>query len=131
MGHHTKWRTECKLDLSDPSVVLHEGFSKCIETLICLDKLDGSNLASGELMVRQLQVCEEKHRDKLQMATTSSSEDAHVYLGIGQTRDLSMVCPSLQEWIGEELRKESLALKERRKAREERLVKPAPPGKKH
>ena len=65
------------------------------------------------------------------MATTSGSDDAHLYLGIGQTRGHIMVCPSLQEWIGEELRKENLVLKERCKAREERLPKPAPPGKKH
>ena len=47
------------------------------------------------------------------------------------TRGHIMVCPSLQEWIGEELRKDNLVLKERCKAREERLAKPAPLGKKH
>ena len=51
------------------------------------------------------------------MATASGSDDAHLYLGIGQTRGHIMVCPSLQEWIGEGLRKESLVLKERCKAR--------------
>ena len=117
MGHHTKWRTACKLDLSDASVLLHEGFLKLVETLLCVDQLDVSYLASGELMARQLQMCEKKHRDKLQMATASGSDDAHLYLGIGQTRGHIMVCPSLQEWIGEGLRKESLVLKERCKAR--------------
>ena len=33
-----------------------------------------------------------------------------------------MVCPKLQKWIGEQLAAESLVLKERRKAREERAL---------
>jgi hypothetical protein len=42
--------------------------------------------------------------------------------GTGKVRGNLCVCPALQDWISEELRKESAVLKERRKAREERSL---------
>ena len=48
--------------------------------------------------------------------------DAHLYLGASSARGGFCTCPDSQEWIAEELRKESSVAKERRKAREERAL---------
>ena len=51
--------------------------------------------------------------------------DHHIYAGTA-TRAGLCISPKLQEWVAQELSKESAVLKERRKAREERqLRKPA------
>ena len=49
-------------------------------------------------------------------------EDSHLLLGTSQTRGNVCVSPQLQKWLGEELGKEAMATKERRKAREERAL---------
>ena len=56
-------------------------------------------------------------------------DDTHLLLGTSDTRGNVGVCPELQSWLGEQLSKEALATKERRKAREERAL-AAEPGKK-
>ena len=43
-------------------------------------------------------------------------------MGTCETRGNLGVCPELQKWLGEELGREALANKERRKAREERAL---------
>ena len=56
-------------------------------------------------------------------------EDSHLYLGIGETRGLACVSHKLLEFVTEELHKESIVLKERRKLKEERQAsRPAGPG---
>ena len=49
-------------------------------------------------------------------------DDSHLMLGTYETRGNIGIAPSLQKWLGEELGKEALAQKERRKAREERAL---------
>ena len=52
-------------------------------------------------------------------------EDAHLYMGTGKTRGLLCVSPALETFVAGELAKETATMKERRKAREEKLA-PAP-----
>jgi hypothetical protein len=49
-------------------------------------------------------------------------EDTYLLLGTHETRGNVGVCPALIAWMGEELSREALASKERRKAREERAL---------
>ena len=49
-------------------------------------------------------------------------EDSHLLLGTSETRGAVCMAPALQEWLGEQLSKEALANKKRRKAREERAL---------
>ena len=49
-------------------------------------------------------------------------DDTHLLLGTHETRNNVGIAPALSKWLGEELAKESLAAKERRKAREERQL---------
>ena len=75
---------------------------------------------SAELLARQLQLAEERQREKRMAASKTQSYDSHVFLGTSVGQDLCCVCPALQQWVSAELQKEAAILKERRKAREER-----------
>ena len=124
MGHHAKFRADGRLQLADPGVGEHERCCRMLTSMACYDQLNLPNLASAELLSRSVQVTEERHRDKF-VAKGSEMDDQHLYMGSQLGRGQVCVCPLLQEWVSEELRKESAVLKERRKAREERtLTKP-------
>ena len=135
---HSKWIAEQKLDPSSPNVGVHENACRVFETLLCYDQGNGGNLASGELVARQIQLCEERERDaalavsggkdkkKEQALKVDLSAEHHLYMGGGHTRGNLCICPLLSEWIALELQKEASVLKERRKAREERGLR-APP----
>ena len=127
LGHHQKWKAEVRLSPDDPSLLMHESLCKIWQTMCCYDQLDASNLACAELLTRQLQLIEDKHLDRLDSSSsagraTGPYQDTHLYLGTTSTRGGVIVCPKLQKWIGEQLAAESLVLKERRKAREERAL---------
>ena len=120
---HTKWFHECKLGSGHASVVAHESACRTLHVLVCFDQIDASNSAAAEIIARQIQLIEEKHRDLgNKTGEASVSFDAHLYMGTSTARGGLCVSPDLQEWIAEELKKESAVLKERRKAREERNV---------
>ena len=99
----------------------HEAWSKVLQAMVTYDQLDTTNLASAEMVVRALQRIEEKHKFKL-----TSSDDAGegaLFMGSsGGTRVGSIIAPKLTEWVGAEMQKEALVVKERRKAREERAL---------
>ena len=77
--------------------------------------------AAAEIGARQIQMIEERRGDSGSKREASDIiTDSHLFLGTSAARGGLCVCPALQEWISEELRRESAVLKERRKAREER-----------
>ena len=122
LGHHVQWRSLIQLALDDIIVSTHLEFSKIFETALCYDQLEISNLASLELVARQLQLCEERHRDRI-LGTKpgqAAQHDEHYYFtGMATTRGL-MVAPALSSWISEQIARENAIAKEKRKAREER-----------
>ena len=64
---------------------------------------------------------EEKHKDASKKAQGDTATlDSNFYLGTTSTRGAVCICPALQDWISDELRREASIMKERRKAREER-----------
>ena len=129
MGWHHKWKADCKLQDSDAGVDAHETYCRVLQTMASYDQLDLGNLAGVELMVRQLQLVEERHKDRLGGSSGKDSLDEKYLFAGSAHRNNLCVCPKLQEWVGEEMRKESLIMKERRKAREERgLARPPPKG---
>jgi hypothetical protein len=121
---HTKWLHETRLEADPPSVVAHETACRLLHVMTCFDELDASNCAVGEIIARQVQLVEEKHRDAGSKKTQgdSASSDSHLYLGTTSTRGGLCICPALQDWISDELRREASVMKERRKAREEREI---------
>ena len=86
----------------------------------------------AEMIMREIMVIEEKYRDRLGQKESSNSAIAGelaLFRGMEQ-RQCLCIHPELIAYIGEELKKEALILKERRKAREERnLLKPPKPEK--
>ena len=90
---------------------------------------DGSNLASLELVARQLQLCEERYKDELLSSRGSGAGgDEHFFFtGVQSTRGI-MVAPTLSEWIAKQLSAESAIAKERRKACEEQQLLHPPAG---
>ena len=65
VGHHQRWRVNCKLQVHDSGVAEHETYCKVLQTMLTYDQLDVSNLASAEVIARQIQLIEERYENKL------------------------------------------------------------------
>ena len=124
-GWHTKWLSLTRMQANDSYVILHDHFSKVLEMMVVYDQLQVGALAAAEYVVRQIQMIEEKYKDKV-----AGAEDAvEQALFSGQVHRSGLcLCPALSEWMGTEMRGEAALMKERRKAREERALKKPPAG---
>ena len=124
-GWHSKWVSLMKLQPTDAGVHVHEIGCKTLEIMICFDQLQVGSLAAAEFCARQIQLVEEKYRDRgVPKDSLELVSEAALFSG-SRSRTTICVCPALSEWIAEEMRKEAAVMKERRKAREERnLAKP-------
>ena len=120
VGHHQRWRVNCKLQAHDSGVVEHETYCKVLQTMLTYDQLDFSNLASAEVIARQIRLIEERHENKL--VDVDKHGQNHLISGLDETRGGICLSPALREYVAQELTKESLIMKERRKAREERAL---------
>jgi len=125
-ARHLRWKAAANVSGSDAGVAEHEMIMRIVELTLCYDQLQGAELASMEMLIRKAQLIELKHRDRVLAAAVGQVEDdAHLYLGTGQTRGLLMIDPKLEEFVSSELSKEAATAKERRKMKEERaLAKP-------
>ncbi|CAK0881152.1 unnamed protein product [Prorocentrum cordatum] len=123
-SRHAKFKAETGLSSSDQDVSVHELCCRIMHLLLTYDQLNGSELSCAELVCRRLQMAEYRHRERV--LTTSRGdellEDSHLYLGTGETRGLVCISPKLLTFVTDELHKESLVLKERRKLKEERMA---------
>ena len=102
-----------------------QSIMRMITFALTYDQLDLPQISSLELMMRRAQMIELKYKDRVVPVATNSADpfqDMHLYMGLSETRGLLMVAPSLEKYIGEELHKEALSSKERRKAAEERAA---------
>jgi hypothetical protein len=124
-GWHSKWVSLMKLQATDAGVHAHEIGCKTLEIMICFDQLQVGSLAAAEFCARQIQLVEEKYRDRgVPKDSLELVSEAALFSG-ARSKTTICVCPTLSEWIAEEMRKEAAIMKERRKAREERnLAKP-------
>jgi hypothetical protein len=123
LNHHAKFIAFFKLSPGDPVALQHEAWCKVLQTMVCYDQLDVHNLASAELVCRQLQLLEDRHSmvsDKGEAA--AASEESSLYMGTSTAHGAVLVAPELKSWIAGELAREASILKERRKAREERTL---------
>ena len=120
VGHHQRWRVNCKLQVHDSGVAEHETYCKVLQTMLTYDQLDFSNLASAEVIARQIRLIEERHENKL--VDVDKHGQNHLISGLDETRGGICLSPALREYVAQELTKESLIMKERRKAREERAL---------
>lgn len=121
IAHSQAWRTACKFQPADKPAQDHEMLCRILQTMLCYDQLDATNLGSAELIVRAIQRIEEQH--KLRLTAVDDAGEAALFLGSsGGSRVGTCIAPKLAEWIGSEMQKEAAIAKERRKAREERAL---------
>eukprot|EP00974_Lingulodinium_polyedra_P097645 9465705-Lingulodinium_polyedra.AAC.1 len=127
-GWHQRWRAEMRLQAHDQGVSMHEVCCDILDALCSYDQLNAANLAAAEHAARQLQLVEEKWKDRTSSSADSQEQQQDMYLYAGRaTRGNLCICPLLQEWVAAELAKEYSVAKEKRKAREERaLARPKP-----
>ena len=120
--------SECSLDYNARDTVIHMLSCKFFEILFTLDQADGSKLVSAELLAHHLQTVHECWKHKLFNVSSGSDngsaieDDAFLRLGTSESWSNEGVCPALQSWLGDQLAKEALASKERRKAREKQAL---------
>ena len=75
-----------------------------------------------EIVARAAQLIELRRRDHIcGVYQGLPEEDSHLYMGTGRTRGLLMVALDLEAFVAQELSKETATMKERRKAREEKV----------
>eukprot|EP00929_Paragymnodinium_shiwhaense_P082171 TRINITY_DN43221_c0_g2_i1.p3 TRINITY_DN43221_c0_g2~~TRINITY_DN43221_c0_g2_i1.p3 ORF type:complete len:135 (+),score=27.65 TRINITY_DN43221_c0_g2_i1:1185-1589(+) len=134
MSFFQRWLSEVRLDMNATGVAELIGWCKFFETAACFDQPNLCSLCAAELGARRIQMICERWKHKLGSGAPapggSDLDDVHLILGTSETRGNLCLCPQFQSWTGEELGKEAVAAKERRKAREERKLAAKPPDKK-
>ena len=129
LAHHTRFLQLAGVTGADAGAQEHEHCMRIIEFAVCYDQVQVSELAALEMVARRAQMVELRFREKV-IGTgggVSVDDDAFLYMGTGKTRGLLMVCPLLEEYVADELSKETAAAKERCKLREERSGGPLRP----
>ena len=105
----------------------HLFISELLETTVCFDQLNASDLGAIELVARRYQLYEEYYGHSLRQSDGGTSaeiwmDERQLFLGWERGRGKALVCPELDSWAATKLQAESAVLKERRKAREERVL---------
>ena len=122
---HARWTTIAKLQTQDAGVSVHELATKLIEVMVCYDQLNVGSLASAELLCRQIQDQEMRWQDRVLGSMSDAAQQTMTISGTSSTRTNLCIHPKLVEWMAEQGKNQTAALKELRKAREERaLAKP-------
>ena len=121
LAWHAGWKANGGLQDSDAAVLLHESHCRILETSLCYDQLNAGSLAGLELVCRQIQYCEDELSHRFDDMQGDAVSDYYLMSG-AQSRSQLCICPELRAWIASEVQKESSVLKERRKAREERVL---------
>ena len=136
MSHDTRWALETRLLPESHDRIMHTFLSKVYAVAMEYDQVDCTNLACMELVLRQLQVIEERNKDRIISGSSSdASGSQQEYQSLMSTSGDAQycMCPALKEYLASEVGKAMLIDKERRKAREERELarqkKPSKPAK--
>jgi hypothetical protein len=120
VSQHMSWVEKSKMNKNDRSRHEHEVLSRILETLVCYDQCNVSNLAAVERLVRRQQLIESAYRD----GEVPSYDGAEYYMGDEAVAvDGSVICPALRKHATERLKDEYAVAKEKRKAKEEKTLK--------
>ena len=120
VSRHNAWRHENKLEENSHLCSTHEMLSEVVELLACVDQLDLTNLSGAEAASRHLQFIEFEVKKKAEASKTADGSEC--FLGRGKKTGGALVCPELTRWVAEKSAKDSMILKEQRKAAEERSL---------
>ena len=99
-------------------------WSKTLEMMLTVDQLDAFNLASAELIVRNLQRIEERYKDKIlgTLEDMPGSESLQFTSSSAALPGGLIIDPALTKFYGEINSQRYQRQKEERKAREERAL---------
>ena len=127
LQRHARFMADGKLQYNQVGASEHQVIMQILHYAATYDQLDVSQLVSMELLARRAQMIELKYKHKFALAGSSGDgadpyEDAHLYMGLSETRNLLCVCPALERSVGAELKDEAKLLESRRKAHEERAA---------
>jgi len=120
LAWHQEWKNLGRLSDDEGLVHEHETICRLLETAVCYDQLQVGSLASFEVLAREIQIIEDKLSRKFSQSN-DTTHDYHIMSGF-RNRSALCICPELRSYISLEAAKESAILKERRKAREERVL---------
>ena len=83
--------------------MIHEHVCKTFEIMVCYDQLGVGARAVAEYVVRQIQMSEERWRQRVATDVDGLGSELALFSG-SLTRGNICVCPQLQKWIAEERR---------------------------
>ena len=79
-------------------------------------------MACLELVARQLQIAEDKLSHRFLDVDGEQGQAGYCLMSGASHKSQLCIAPSLKQWIAGEMQKDAAVLKERRKAREERVL---------
>ena len=124
----------------DEYAKLHETLCRVLDIAVVYDQLQIAEMASFEVVARQLQLLEERVYETRSAppsgaapkakaagrggaaAGASSMPETSYFLGAGVSKANLCISPKLLEYIADQMKAEAAISKERRKAREERAL---------
>ena len=118
-----------QLSASDVGVDEHKFLSEILEQAMTYDQLQCGELLCMEGIARRYQMWEEVYSATLKQADAGADaapwmDERTLFLG-ERNRGHALISPELEERVANELAKESAILKERRKGREDKLLRQA------
>ena len=90
LGRHDRW-SDCKLRPDDPGVDADEGGRRPLETPARYDQVNAPNIAAAGIAAREIQVAEERRRDKV-AGSGDDRLDAHLARGTDLARGYFVPC---------------------------------------
>ena len=122
LGWHALWRSNGRLQESEHLVQQHLSFCEVLEASATYDQVNIPALAGLELVCRQIQICEDKLSHRFDDTTADAATQDYFLMSGSTSKQQLCVCPALMTYITGESAKRNAVLKERRKAREERVL---------
>ena len=119
VARHHRWLRDAEIPNGDRSRHEHHILSWMLETAVCYDCLQVSNLAAFEILARRLQHIEQAHVENPLAPCYGGAEH---YLGSPERRGGALLAPGLALHVAGRLRDEAAIEKERRKAQEMRSL---------
>ncbi|CAK0892339.1 unnamed protein product, partial [Prorocentrum cordatum] len=141
---HQRWLTAMALADDDEYAKLHETLCRVLDLAVVYDQLQVAEMASFEVVARQLQLLEERVYESRSApptaaapkaksgarsaatATAVSMAETSYFLGAGVSKANLCISPKLLEYIADQMKAEAAISKERRKAALVELLASAP-----
>jgi len=130
LDHHQWWVTQSGLDPEDPRTITHRTGLQMLAEAGAYDALEVANLASLEIVMRQVQLVEynqaygfsedlKSNADAVARRYLGMADHVAAFNGLSSEEGTIMCCPALLDHVHGKVSKGQVELKQLRKAREE------------